>query len=163
MTTLLLLDIDGVMVPAQPWKQLEPMEDGFYCFSPQAVSALKQLLQHFPEMAVWLTTSHKSRFSIEQWKTIFANRGLHIKKLAVLDENTQHLNRKDEIRQWYKKHQKEVTQHILIIDDDKSLNELPARLKQRLLLTNASIGLTEAHLQEAKNILSRTLKTQFAQ
>ncbi len=151
---LLLLDIDGVMAPACSWKQLEPLEDGFYQFSPQAVKTLSLLLDEHPNITVWLTSSHKSKFSIVEWKKIFANRGLKINKLHALEENTEYLSRKDEILRWHKKHGKQKTRHFIILDDDKSLNELPASMKKKLLLTNATVGLNESHLATAKTILS---------
>jgi hypothetical protein len=47
------------------------------------------------------------------------------------------------------------TEEIVIIDDDKSLNELPQALKSRLVLTSPYSGLTEKNLHILKNILNR--------
>lgn len=79
---LLFLDIDGVMVPAKGWKAPELLDDGFPAFSSHATNTLKKLISD--KVTIMLTTSHKSNFSIEKWKTIFKNRGIIIKELATL-------------------------------------------------------------------------------
>ena len=60
---LLFLDIDGVMVPAKSWKSHEFLDDGFPAFSKKAILALQYLISE--ETTVLLTTSHKSKFSLE--------------------------------------------------------------------------------------------------
>jgi len=49
--------------------------------------------------------------------------------------------RKTEIIEWINKH-KLKPEEVLIIDDDKSLNDLPLNFKERLVLTNPYIGLS---------------------
>lgn len=44
---------------------------------------------------------------------------------------------------------------MIIIDDDKSLNELPQAFKSRLVLTSSYIGLNEMDLPKLKTILNR--------
>ena len=61
-------------------------------------------------------------------------------------------NRKDEILTWY------TAQHVpneefVIIDDDKLLNELPTHIKNNLVLTSPSIGLTDELAENAISIL----------
>ncbi|TXI85438.1 MAG: hypothetical protein E6Q37_06365, partial [Crocinitomicaceae bacterium] len=58
-----------------------------------------------------------------------------------------HLNRKDELLNWFNANNME--DDFFIIDDDKSLNELPEHLKKRLIQTSPSIGLTENLVDEA--------------
>jgi hypothetical protein len=82
---LLFLDIDGVMVPAKSWERPMLLSDGFPAFSDQAVRALQRIVT--PDVTVILTTSHKSRFSIEQWEVLFNNRGIEIHHLRKLNEN----------------------------------------------------------------------------
>ena len=65
---LIFLDIDGVMVPAKGWKSPEFLSDGFPAFSNRATLVLQQLISE--EVTVMLTTSHKSKYSIEEWKSI---------------------------------------------------------------------------------------------
>ena len=148
---LLFLDIDGVMVPAKGWKTPELLDDGFPAFSIRATSTLQSLISE--EVTIILTTSHKSNFSIEEWKNIFKNRDIKIGKLKSLPENINNLSRKDEIVNWFNINN--VGENFAIIDDDKSLNELPAYLKENLIQTSPYIGLTEEHLEAIKSFLHK--------
>lgn len=139
---LIFLDIDGVMVPAKGWKSPELLNDGFPEFSSKATIALQQLISE--DDTIMLTTSHKTNFSIEEWKSIFYNRGIKVDKIRCLPENVNHLNRKDEILNWFKANQ--VDEKFIIIDDDASLNELPDYLKAHLVMPSPYIGLTEEYL-----------------
>ena len=66
---LLLLDIDGVMIPAKSWKSPEFLDDGFPAFNKKAIASLQCIISE--DVTVILTTSHKSNFSIEEWKNHF--------------------------------------------------------------------------------------------
>ena len=153
---LIFLDIDGVMVPAKGWKSPEFLQDGFPVFSSRATSALQSLISE--EVTVMLTTSHKSTFSIDEWKNIFKNRGLNIEKIKSLPTNLNNLSRKDEIVNWFNANINNANEDFIIIDDDKSLNELPAFLKGNLIQTSPYIGLTEEHLEIIKSILLKGLQ-----
>ncbi|MEO6830585.1 MAG: HAD domain-containing protein [Chitinophagaceae bacterium] len=145
---LLFLDIDGVMVPAKAWKSPEFLQDGFPAFSTKATIALQRLISK--EDTVILTTSHKAKYNIEEWKTIFESRGINLEKMKSLPENLKNLSRKDEIINWF--HVNDVHEEFVIIDDDKSLNDLPLFLKENLILTSPYIGLTEEHVEAIKSI-----------
>ena len=142
---LIFLDIDGVMVPAKGWKKVELLNDGFPAFSNRATRALQSLISE--GVAVILTTSHKSNYDIDKWKQIFRNRGINIENLFSLPNNLNNLNRKDEIVNWLSANN--VGEDFLIIDDDKSLNELPFNLKEKLIQPSPTIGLTGDLLQSA--------------
>jgi hypothetical protein len=60
--------------------------------------------------------------------------------IKKLPKNTENLNRKDEILNWY--FTNKIEDNFIIIDDDKSLNLLPEFLKEKLILTSATVGLT---------------------
>ncbi len=151
---LCFLDIDGVMVPAKGWKSPELSDDGFPAFSGKATSTLQNFISD--EVTVMLTTSHKSNFSIEEWKNIFRNRGISIENIKSLPENLKNLSRKDELINWFNVNS--VDENFVIIDDDTSLNELPDFLKENLILTSPYIGLTEEHLPTIKSILTKGLQ-----
>jgi len=140
---LVLLDIDGVMVPVKSWKAPELMEDGFPAFSIKAVHALQNLISD--DTIVMLTTSHKSNYSLSRWKEMFNRRGLNIKKLDSLPKNVNHISRKDEILKWVDLNH--LQKDFVIIDDDSSLNDLPRHLKKNLVLTSSIIGLTEENIR----------------
>lgn len=146
---LIYLDIDGVMVPANSWKSPEILEDGFPVFSLRAIKSLNRILSNSGADIV-LTTSHKSKYSLHQWKSIFRRRNININKIKKLPENKDHLNRKEELLKWFST--KGENDNFIIIDDDKSLNALPYYLKKKLIQTNGGIGLTEYLADEALNI-----------
>lgn len=104
---------------------------------------------------VILTTSHKSNYTVEEWKDIFKNRGINIVNIKCLDQNTRNLSRKDEIINWF--NDSKITEDFIIIDDDKSLNLLPDLLKRNLILTSPYVGLTNHHLESIKAIIKVSL------
>lgn len=152
---LFFLDIDGVMVPAKGWVSPEFLLDEFPTFSSKAVLALNKVITD--EDTVILTTSHKSKFNLEKWKTIFLYRGIHLKNIKSLPDNFYNLGRKDELINYFKCNN--IQENFVIIDDDKSLNELPKKLKDNLIQTSSHIGLTEEHVADIKIIMNRTLKS----
>ncbi len=156
---LMFLDIDGVMVPAKSWKVPELLNDGFPRFSDRAVSALQSCISE--DTTVMLTTSHKTKYSMDTWKDIFQKRGLQINKLQSLGGNTSNLSRREEIVNWMDSNQ--INEEFVIIDDDSSLNDLPQSLKENLVLTSSYIGLTEKHLPAIRAILSHEEKAVFCE
>jgi len=150
---LLFLDIDGVMVPAKNWKSPEVLNDGFPAFTSKATHALQRLIAD--GSTIVLTTSHKANFSIEQWKDIFSKRGIAITDLKALPANAGNLSRKDEIVKWFSVNSNEMD--FVIIDDDTSLRDLPAKLKERLVLTSPLIGLTDRD-REAVDAIKKKLQ-----
>ncbi|MBI1289273.1 MAG: hypothetical protein GC178_17030 [Flavobacteriales bacterium] len=148
---LIFLDIDGVMVPANSWRQPELMEDGFPVFSSKATAALSKILDRYNASLI-LTTSHKYRFSLEEWHNIFQRRGLTVNNIDRLPENKDGLSRKEELINWFQRNK--TDDDFIIIDDDRMLNALPGFLKQRLLLTNSSVGLTERCLGDIGGLLA---------
>jgi hypothetical protein len=151
---LIFLDIDGVMVPAKSWQRPDILEDGFVDFSSKAVRVLQDILAQNAITTIILTTSHKSRFSLSQWKIIFERRGLNVNKLESLNDNTDFQSRKVEILNWFDSN--DVQEDFIIIDDDKSLNDLPKFYKDRLVLTSSLIGLNESHWTDIQDIFANS-------
>jgi hypothetical protein len=152
---LVFLDIDGVMAPAKSWQRPDILEDGFVDFSSKAVSVLQDVLAQNADTTIVLTTSHKSRFSLSQWKIIFERRGLNVNKLESLNDNNDFQSRKVEILNWFESN--DIHDDFIIIDDDKSLNDLPKFFKNRLILTGSLVGLNESHLVDIQDIVSAQL------
>lgn len=149
---LILLDIDGVMVPASAWKRPEFLNDGFPVFSNRATEALQKIISE-TSANLLLTTSHKSNYSISEWNAIFKLRGITVTKIERLEGNSLNTNRKDEILNWFSfTNSKEK---FVIIDDDKSLNALPSNLKEKLVLTSPLVGLTMDMALDAIAILKQ--------
>lgn len=151
---LILLDIDGVLVPANSWKKPEFMEDGFPMFNSRSVKALQRILSE-TNASVLLTTSHKSKYKVAQWKDLLKSRGINPKRVHRLTSNSLLTSRKDEILQWYTK-KRMSNEEFVIIDDDKMLNGLPENIKHNLVLTSPSIGLTDDLADEAISILQKS-------
>lgn len=148
---LIFLDIDGVMILAKGWKSPELLNDGFPAFSSKASRVLQSLISE--ETTVVLTTSHKSNYTIDEWKGIFKKRGINVEKIKSLDNNVDNLSRKDEILNWFNVNN--INENFVIIDDDKSLYSLPNSLKKNLILTSPFIGLTDEHLENVRAILNK--------
>lgn len=136
---LILLDIDGVMVVANSWKRPEFLKDGFPAFSQKSTIALQKLLSE-TKADILLTTSHKAKYTIQEWKKIFEIREIKINDLFCLPENISFLSRKEEIMNWV--NFSKNSSDFIIIDDDKTLNSLPLNIKEKLLQTDSMIGLT---------------------
>ncbi len=146
---LILLDIDGVMVRAASWKQVELLNDGFSAFSQKSVDCLNRIING-TGASIILTTSHKSSFSIPQWHDIFKLRGIQDCTIERLSDNVKNLSRKEEVLNWIQQNDQE---NFVIIDDDKSLNELDSKFRTRLVQTLSLIGLQDIHAEQAVSIL----------
>jgi hypothetical protein len=157
---IIFLDIDGVMVPAKSWAPLVLLEDDFPAFSPKATSVLNSLLhpaglKSHENVKVVLTTSHKNRFTIEEWKSIFRKRHISIEHLEVLITQAIGKNRKEEICIWFQ--EQAIADRFVILDDDTSLNDLPDHLKAHLVLTSSTIGLNQSHIGQIESIIQDKL------
>ncbi|MDR6734907.1 HAD domain-containing protein [Sphingobacterium sp. 2149] len=163
---IIFLDIDGVMVHANPMRKVELEEDGFYKFNPKAVQILQATVYSTKDKII-LSTSHRFKYSIAEWKEIFERRGLNFKNLNILDlkdidlsesdfsSSNIKISRKNEIFNWIKIHKLKF-EDFIIIDDDKSLNDLPPKFKERLVLTNSYVGLNDQN--DLKIVLKRKVK-----
>lgn len=141
----IFLDIDGVMAPCRPWEKQELLPDGIPEFTESAVSALKELLR--PDTHVVLITSHRDRYSIEEWKRIFQRRGLEIESLEKIAPFT--FDRKaNEILNWFKDNP--TPYEFIIIDDDSMLRKLPAFYTTRMISPSPTIGLTLNQVLESQ-------------
>lgn len=146
------LDIDGVMVHANPHRKVEMEEDGFYKFKSVAVSAINTI----EKAEIILSTSHRHRFSIEQWEIMFESRGIIFSEITIIeDDYSIHISRKEEIENWIDTHHIDY-EDLIIIDDDKSLNDLKKELKERLVLTSSYVGLND-DIEIRKILLSNHL------
>jgi hypothetical protein len=148
---LILLDIDGVMVPATSWRPSEILADGFANFSNRSISSLQKIISE-TGASILLTTSHKSRYSISEWEQIFKTRGITT-VINRLEDNAEGLNRKEEILRWF--NTTKTSENFVILDDDKSINGLPAYIKDKVVLTSATVGLIAEQAESAIDILRK--------
>lgn len=149
------LDIDGVMVHANPHRAVELEDDGFYKFNSIAVDILNSIIRKTKDEVI-LSTSHRHRYDVKKWKEILEFRGITAKYISIVDiQYHPKITRKTEIQNWiFENHL--GSEEVVIIDDDKSLNSLPKFLKDRLVLTNSYTGLNDA--ADLKDILSKKRK-----
>jgi hypothetical protein len=149
----LFLDIDGVLVHANPMRKVEFDDDGFYKFNSKAVAVLNEL--SVDNIEIILSSSHRHRYTLAKWKTIFKRRGVHFNKFSIIKSDLSYRNsRRSEIENWIKL-KKYKPSEVLIIDDDKSLNGLEVNFKNRLILTNPYFGLNDD--LEIKKVLQEKL------
>lgn len=145
------------MVPANSWKRPDFLNDGFSAFSAKSIDALKKIMLE-TNADILLTTSHKSNYNISQWLEIFELRGINLNKIDRLNDNYSNFDRKQEILDWYSLRHN-TNEHFVILDDDKSLNALPAHLKEHLVLTSPLVGLTNELADQAISILNNNAVT----
>ena len=148
---LILLDIDGVMVPTTSWKPTEILSDGFANFSARAITNLQTIIYN-TGASILLTTSHKSRYSNSEWEEIFKRRGI-VTNINTLEPNEDNLNRKEEILRWFTK--TSISESFVILDDDKSLNGLSSNIKNKAIVTSGTVGLTNDQAKRAIDILQK--------
>lgn len=140
---ILLLDIDGVLETSPSWKKLEFLEDNFYKFNEHAQKYLIEIIDKInPEII--LTTTHRINYNLTEWNQIFELRGINVDKISKINDAKKAIdlkNRNVEIEEWFLKNS---TAEFLILDDDKSLNELPSNLKNRWIQIDSMLGITES-------------------
>jgi hypothetical protein len=121
----IFLDIDGVMVHANPHKAIENDEDGFYKFNAVAVEILNSIINPNGDDELILSTSHRFRFTLSKWHEIFSKRGIAIKNISILNLPVDPASsRKMEVLKWIEERDFRP-EELIIIDDDKLLNDLP--------------------------------------
>jgi hypothetical protein len=150
----ILLDMDGVMVPAASWKPIEILPDGFYQFSPAAALYLDALLKETGATIV-LTTTHRTRFDKAAWNSILGSRLQYVQDIQTIDDfNLQFTSGKrlSEVSQWAQTYGQD--KQYVIIDDDSSLHDLPPEIKSHWVKTESMIGFNKETLEQALHIFS---------
>lgn len=140
---ILLLDIDGVLEISPPWKKPEFLEDKFYKFDENSQKNLIEIIEEIsPEII--LTTTHRVNYNLTEWDQIFKLRGINISKITKINDakTTIEIKRRNtEIEEWFLHNR---MAKFLILDDDKSLNELTDELKSRWIKIDSMLGITES-------------------
>jgi hypothetical protein len=151
----ILLDIDGVMVPANGWKTPESDEDGFYKFKVEAEKELGNLLL-LTGATIVLTSTHRYRFDKQKWKRILNKRLKHVSEFGILDDYAgpieNNSSRYDEIRQWGEG--AGLHKQYVILDDDKALHNLPLHIKKHWVPIASGVGFTAEAAKQAVDILN---------
>lgn len=150
--TILLLDLDGVLITTPAWQANPLSSDGYATFNTQAVACLNELLNQAP-FEIWLSSSRRKGKTLEEFQVIFEHRGIIQPIAGYLPLYPKDYSRKEEVQAFIPSLQ---GQDFLIIDDDKSLNGLELAYKKRLVLTKYHQGFQKEQLELAITILKES-------
>lgn len=147
-----LLDFDGVMVTTPTWQTVEQLADGFMKFNESCAKNLAEILA-ITQADIVLTTTHRIHYDEQTWRMLLQNRGIFTNQVTKVNEAksfTELSIRCDEVIAWVTANPNE---NYVIIDDDKSLRELPSAIKYRWVETAFHKGLTVEGKTKALDIL----------
>ena len=146
---IILLDIDGVLITTPGWRPVEQHADGFFKFNQHATQNLIRLLEATNASFV-LTTTHRIAYSTIEWLAIFNGRGIFpsgIDKINGASSVAEISDRASEIAAWVS--EQAAGLNYVVIDDDLSINGLPAPIKGRCILTKPLIGFDAEAVEKA--------------
>lgn len=148
MDNIIFLDIDGVLINIfPPWRADEVDEDGYSKFNEALTANLQSLLGFKPDLKIVLSSSRRIGKDLGRLEAIFAFRGIKGRLIdKIPDPGETYLSRAQEISQYIDKHR---VNNFLIIDDDKSLLQLPEGYQKGVILTNYRDGFNEDCLKAA--------------
>lgn len=147
--TILVLDLDGVLITNPSWRADKADTDGYSCFNMQAVQNLNKLLSLF-EFDIWLSSTRRKTRSLSEFNTIFKNRQIQQKIVGFLPVYSECKNRKEEIEKFIL--EKRIT-YFLILDDDKTLRMVNNKIKHAVVYTELMKGFDDEKLKEALIIM----------
>lgn len=150
----ILLDIDGVMVITPTWRQPDFLADGFMAFDSQCANRLATLVTQ-TQADIVLTSTHRIHYDEKTWQTLLANRGIITHNVSKVNQVTRFVDFKSrdiEITDWVNHH---PTEKFIIIDDDKSLRNLPDSIKDVWVETQFLTGFNDTAFNTAQQIINR--------
>lgn len=147
---VLILDLDGVLITTSPWKADEIAEDGYSKFNPECVSNLNTLLSK-ANFEIWLSSTRRTVKSLEEFNSIFENREIQTSITGFLPEYAKAKSRREEIELFLNENDFDK---YLILDDDKSLNDLTPDIKKNLVQTELLTGFDSTKLDAALEAIS---------
>lgn len=149
-TKVLILDIDGVLITNPSWRPDLIHMDGYSDFNKSCVKNLNRLFD-ICDFDIWLSSTRRKVKSINEFNEIFKNQGIMKEITGFLPQYSNCKNRKEEISNFINEFR---LFDFLIVDDDKSLNGLDYKMKERLVLTNLTEGFNNDKLIEAIEIIN---------
>ncbi|MCR9152465.1 MAG: HAD domain-containing protein [Bacteroidetes bacterium] len=153
MVTILILDLDGVLITTPIWKADEIDPDGYSKFNVNCVDNLNKLLSQ-SDFEIWLSSTRRTVKTLAEFNGIFKNRSIEKEIKGFLPEYQECKTRKDEITRFIEEFK---VSNFLIIDDDKSLNGLNENYKDYLILTELQKGFDSVKFELAiEKIKKRT-------
>lgn len=135
MKTIVILDLDGVLITTPSWRACTILADGFSQFNSEAVEHLNVFLSNI-NAELWLISDRRKGYSLDDFKGFFANRGIRC-ELTGLVPNYGNISRREELERFVEDNKLD---NFIIIDDDNSLQN--SAYKDRWYRTYPLIGLT---------------------
>jgi hypothetical protein len=151
--TILILDLDGVLITTPSWKSDEIDSDGYSKFNEKCVENLNKLLS-LSQFEIWLSSTRRTMKTLEEFNLIFANRNIKEKIQGFLPEYKNCKNRREEVEVFI---QEFSLSNFLIIDDDKSLNGLNLSYKKKLISTELQKGFNDEKLMEVIEMIKNKI------
>jgi len=151
---ILILDLDGVLITTPPWKADQLDSDGYSKFNQSCIDNLNELLSK-GSFEIWLSSTRRTMKTLEEFNAIFTNRRIKEPIKGFLPEFSDCKNRQEEILRFLDKFE---PVNYLIIDDDKSLNGLEDKIKERLVLTELLKGFNQEQLKLAIEKIKKRAK-----
>ncbi|MEQ9423809.1 MAG: HAD domain-containing protein [Cyclobacteriaceae bacterium] len=146
MRNAIILDLDGVLITTPSWKADAIHADGYSDFDRHAVNNFNLLLKEI-SAELWLSSSRRIGKTMDEFETIFHNRGIDGNLTGFLPGNELGIRRKIEITNFL---ENESFTNFLIIDDDTSLHGLELEKKKYWIRTEPRRGFDSNKLDEAK-------------
>lgn len=153
MVLTILLDIDGVLEITPSWQKPSFLDDGFMDFDKNCAQNLNEIIQ-ITKADIVLTSTHRIHYDEESWKKIFENRNIFIKNINKINTISKFLDfpvRCEEILTWVNDN---PNKKFVIIDDDKSLRNLPENLQRFWVETQFLTGFNQECKMQIINILN---------
>jgi hypothetical protein len=140
---VLILDLDGVLITTPMWKPEEIESDGYSKFNEKCVSNLNHFLS-LSDFEIWLSSTRRTVKLLDEFNLIFFNRNITIPIMGFSPEYPNCKNRREEVLRFIEEF---ATSEFIIFDDDKPLNGLNEKHKERLVLTDLLKGLDDEKLE----------------
>ncbi len=142
---VLILDLDGVLITTPLWKAGEIDSDGYSKFNEDCIANFNKLLAH-GDFEICLSSSRRTKKTRSEFDQIFKNRNINCSISGFMPEYEDCRTRKDELMRLITDRR---IADFLILDDDKSLNGLEEKYKEKLVLTELHKGFDHESLEIA--------------
>lgn len=149
--TTLILDLDGVLITTPTWRADEIDLDGYSKFNKSCVDNLNNFLSD-ADFEIWLSSTRRTVKSLAEFNLIFKHRNIKQSIHGFLPDYSDCKTRSEEVLRFIEEH--EISDFI-IIDDDKSLNDLDLSMKEKLISTELMKGFNGEKLEEAKRKITK--------
>ena len=151
MKNVIILDLDGVLILTPPWKSDKIDVDGYSQFDRQSVTNLNILMSNV-DAELWLSSNRRFGKTLEEFRQIFILRQIEAPLIGFLPLKNLNTPRKDEVCNFL---DQEPIKNFLIIDDDKSLNNLDPLRKSFWVSTDSMIGFNSEKLKESEALVRK--------